>query len=73
MAAAMALYRCRGFGPRKGFCFRSACVVSSRWPGGSVRSSSSEAVYDVVVSGGGMVGSAMAVALGRRQHSFFGT
>ncbi|XP_077179313.1 ubiquinone biosynthesis monooxygenase COQ6, mitochondrial isoform X1 [Paroedura picta] len=68
MAAAMGLVSCRGFGPWKSFCFRSVCVGSLGWRGGPVRSRSSEAVYDVVVSGGGMVGSAMAVALGNDAH-----
>nr|XP_056707268.1 ubiquinone biosynthesis monooxygenase COQ6, mitochondrial [Euleptes europaea] len=68
MAAAMALSLRRGFGPRKRICFRSGRVASLGWRGGSVRSSSSEAVYDVVVSGGGMVGSAMAAALGNDSH-----
>ncbi|XP_060118223.1 ubiquinone biosynthesis monooxygenase COQ6, mitochondrial [Heteronotia binoei] len=68
MAAAMVLFPCRGFGPGRNFCFRSVCVASLGWQGGLVRCSSSEAVYDVVVSGGGMVGSAIAAALGNNVH-----
>lgn len=64
MAAIVALLPCCGLGPpcKKGFCLRSSRVTSLVWRG-SVRFHASK-VYDVVVSGGGMVGSAMAAALG---------
>ncbi|XP_048340841.1 ubiquinone biosynthesis monooxygenase COQ6, mitochondrial [Sphaerodactylus townsendi] len=68
MATAMALAPSRGFGPWRSICFRSGRTASLGCRVCSVRSRSSETVYDVVVSGGGMVGSAMAAALGNDAH-----
>ncbi|XP_062973926.1 ubiquinone biosynthesis monooxygenase COQ6, mitochondrial isoform X1 [Elgaria multicarinata webbii] len=69
MAALVGLLPCRSLGPgsRKSLCPRTGSVGSLLWRG-SVRSNGSTAVYDVVVSGGGMVGTAMAAALGHDVH-----
>ncbi|XP_028575843.2 ubiquinone biosynthesis monooxygenase COQ6, mitochondrial isoform X1 [Podarcis muralis] len=69
MAAVVGLSPCRGVGPLfgKGLCLRSG-LARSLVRRGSVRPSGSTAVYDVVVSGGGMVGTAMAAALGHDVH-----
>ncbi|ETE64145.1 Ubiquinone biosynthesis monooxygenase COQ6, partial [Ophiophagus hannah] len=69
MAAVAGLLLDRGAGlyRRKGLLLLTGPVGSlSRQ--GSVRSNGSNAVYDVVVSGGGMVGAAMAAALGHDVH-----
>ncbi|XP_061467702.1 ubiquinone biosynthesis monooxygenase COQ6, mitochondrial [Rhineura floridana] len=69
MAAVVGLLPCCSFGPycRKSFCLRTS-LVGSLVRRDSLRSNGSTAVYDVVVSGGGMVGTAMAAALGHDVH-----
>lgn len=63
--AGLLLHRGAGLYRRKSLLFLAGPIGSlSRQ--GSVRSNGSKAVYDVVVSGGGMVGAAMAAALGMR-------
>uniref|UniRef100_A0A8D0C1C6 Ubiquinone biosynthesis monooxygenase COQ6, mitochondrial n=1 Tax=Salvator merianae TaxID=96440 RepID=A0A8D0C1C6_SALMN len=69
MAAAMRLFAFPLGEPlfRKRPCLRTAPAWSLVWQN-SVRPNGSQAVYDVVVSGGGMVGTAMAAALGHDVH-----
>lgn len=68
MAAVAGLLLDRGAGlyRRKSLFLLLAGPVGSLSRRGSVRCNGSNAVYDVVVSGGGMVGAAMAAALGMR-------
>lgn len=67
MAAVAGLLLDRGAGLyRRKSLLLLAGPVGSLSRQGSVRSNGSNAVYDVVVSGGGMVGAAMAAALGMR-------
>ncbi|XP_034273970.1 ubiquinone biosynthesis monooxygenase COQ6, mitochondrial [Pantherophis guttatus] len=70
MAAVAGLLLNRGAGlyRRKSLLLLLAGPVGSLSRQGSVRSNGSNAVYDVVVSGGGMVGAAMAAALGHDVH-----
>ncbi|KAH0620515.1 hypothetical protein JD844_021044 [Phrynosoma platyrhinos] len=59
----------RSFGPRcrKRLCLPAGPSAGPSWRG-SVRPRGSTAVYDVVVAGGGLVGTAMAAALGHDVH-----
>nr|XP_060614685.1 ubiquinone biosynthesis monooxygenase COQ6, mitochondrial [Anolis sagrei ordinatus] len=67
MAAGIGCFSCRGLGPG---CRKTLGLpLGSALGRGSARKcSGSTAVYDVVVSGGGMVGTAMAAALGHDIH-----
>ncbi|KAJ7344982.1 hypothetical protein JRQ81_000932 [Phrynocephalus forsythii] len=69
MAALVGFSPCGRLGPlgRKRHVFHPR-HGRSLFPRGSASSSGSKAVYDVVVSGGGMVGTAMAAALGHDVH-----